>query len=236
MNLVCALICAALAAQLELEPRVVKLERRGGEELWTVRAKECSLGALLARIGELSGLTLDAGSRLAEAPRVTISLTRRPLEQVLEFALGSAGFLLAIETPALDRSGDGILHVRADRSSAETSDERAGLAAAAWARAAARFPRHPVAATARLAQGELAELRGEREHARERYLDLMAAAPGSSATPEAYLRAGRIAAERGDWSEASEHFRALANLPRADEYQALARIELASATLHLGDA
>ena len=43
----------ALAGQLTLEPALVKLERQGGLELWTVRAHDCSVRALLARVAEL---------------------------------------------------------------------------------------------------------------------------------------------------------------------------------------
>ncbi len=142
----------ALAGQIALEPSVVKLERRDGLELWTVRAREASAKALLERVAELAQYGIDATSALDRAPLVTIALDKRPLEQVLEFALGSAGLLVEVS--------DATIHVRADRGADETPDQRAGLAAAAWARAAAQHPRHPVAATARLAQGELEELRG----------------------------------------------------------------------------
>jgi predicted negative regulator of RcsB-dependent stress response len=217
-----------LAGQGPFEPAVVKLERQAGVELWTVRAREASVRALLTRVAELSEREVDASSALERAPLITISLERRPLEQVLEFALGSAGLLVEVDARAI--------RVRADRPGEETPDQRASLAAGAWARAAERHPRHPVAASARLAQGELLELRGHSEAARERYLDLLARTPASGSASEAYLRAGRIASAKGDWGEASEHFRALANLPAADEYRAVARLELARATLKLGDA
>ena len=232
MNTACLLAARLLlpsfVAQIALEPAVVKLERRDGLELLTVRARESSVRALLERVAELAQLEIDATSALERAPLVTIALDRRPLEEVLEFALGSAGLLVDVR--------DATIHVRADHGADDTPDQRASLAAAAWARAAARHPRHPVAAAARLAQGELEELRGHPQAARERYLELVEHAPAAAATSEAYLRAGRIAAERGDWREASEHFRALANLPGADEYRAVARVELARATLQLGDA
>lgn len=218
----------APAEASRFEPAIVKLERIDGRELWTVRARGSSVSALLNRVSELSGRSIDAGSSMALAPLVTISLERRPLEQVLEFALGSAGLLVEVDAESI--------HVRADQASRETPEQRAGLASAAWGRAAALHPNHPVAATARLAQGELEELGGRDDAARQRYLDLLVHAPTSAAAGEAYLRAGRLAAERSDWSEASEHFRALANLAGADEYRAVARVELARATLRLGDA
>lgn len=223
-----SLLLPALSGQLALEPALVKLERKDGLELWTVRARESSVKALLERVAELAQCEIDATSALDRAPLVTVALDRRPLAELLEFALGSAGLLVEVH--------DGAIHVRADRGADETPDQRAGLAAAAWARAAARHPRHPVAASARLAQGELEELRGRSDAARQRYLELLEHAPAAPATSEAYLRTGRIAAERGDWREASEHFRALANLPGAEEYRAVARVELARATLELGDA
>lgn len=220
------LFCAVL--QVQLEPTVVKLERREGRELWTVRARQASAVALLERVAELSDRRLEATSALERAPLIDVSLDRRPLEQVLEFALGSAGLRCRVERTALI--------VRSDVAPGDTLEDLAALAADAWSRAATRFPRHAIAPTARLAQGELAELTGRTDTARASYLDLLASAPAAASAGEALLRAGRLAAARADWSEASEHFRALANLPDAGEYQAVARVELARATLALGDA
>jgi hypothetical protein len=222
-----ALLLAA-APQVQLEPTVVKLERSSGRELWTVRARQASAVALLERVAELSGRRLEATSALERAPLIDVSLDRRPLEQVLEFALGSAGLRCRVERTAL--------LVRSDVAPGDTTEELAALASEAWARATARFPRHPIAPSARLAQGELAELSGRADSARANYLELLASAPAAPGAGEALLRAGRLAAARADWSEASEHFRALAVLPDAGEYQAVARIELARATLALGDA
>lgn len=223
-----AALLLASTAQVQLEPSVVKLERREGRELWTVRARQASAVALLERVAELSGRRLEATSALERAPLIDVSLDRRPLEQVLEFALGSAGLRCRVEREAL--------LVRSDEARGDTAEELAALAAAAWERASARFPRHPIAPTARLARGELAELAGHPDAARADYLDVLADAPGSPGAGEALLRAGRLAAARADWNEASEHFRALANLAGAGEYQAVARVELARATLALGDA
>ena len=218
----------APSAQVELEPAIVQLEQVDGVELWSVRAQRSSPAALLRRIAELSGREVDATTALERAPLISVSLDRRPLSEVLEYALGSAGLRGEL--------AERVLIVRPDLSAEDTPEQCLGAASAAWARAAARFPRHPIAANARLAQGEIDELRGRPDAARARYLDALTLDPASITAPEAYLRAGRIAAERGDWSEASEHFRALANLPAAEEYRAVARVELARATLALGDA
>lgn len=217
----------APARQIALEPAVVRLEHLGGADLWTVRASECSPALLVQRLSELAELQIDSTPALQRAPRISVSLTRRPLDVVLEYALGSAGLRAELDQETIV--------VRQDRREGGTLDERLGRASAAWARAAGRFPDHPTAAGARLALGELEELFGRDESARSRYLEVLTKAPGSGATPEAYLRAGRIAAQRGDWSEASEHFRTLANLGGAEEYVSIARLELARATLRLGD-
>lgn len=224
------LAASALASdpQIALEPAVVRLEHVGGADLWTVRASECSPALLVQRLSELAELQIDSTPALQRAPLISVSLTRRPLDLVLEYALGSAGLRAELDTQTIV--------VRQDRRAGGTLDERLGRASAAWARAAGRFPDHPTAAGARLAMGELEELFGRDESARSRYLEVLTRAPGSEATPEAYLRAGRIAAQRGDWSEASEHFRTLANLEGAEEYVSVARLELARATLRLGDA
>ncbi|MEQ1894251.1 MAG: hypothetical protein ABL998_17045, partial [Planctomycetota bacterium] len=71
------LSCAVL--QVQLEPTVVKLERREGRELWTVRARQASAVALLERVAELSNRRLEATSALERAPLIDVALDRRPL-------------------------------------------------------------------------------------------------------------------------------------------------------------
>jgi TolA-binding protein len=222
-----ALLAAASWQGIGLEPSVVKVERGEQGERWTVRARQASPRLLLERVAELGGLELAGLEALESAALIDVGLERRPLAELLEYSLGSLG--LAAEV------GPERITVLPALARAPTRDEEVALASAAWARAARRFPRHPAAATAQLAQGELQELLGRQEAARTSYLDLLGSAPRSRAAAEAYLRAGRIAARRGEQGEAAEHFRALANLKGAEEYQAVARLELARATLALGD-
>ncbi len=223
----------SMRQELAREPALVKVERVRDapgtpDERWTVRARDSSPRALLERLAEISGRALEADAALDRAGPVTVSLDGRSLEQVLEYALGAVGLQAELSRDAIS--------VRDDTAEADTPGQRAALAEAAWQRAAARFPRHAGATSAALARGELAELRGRSESARGRYLELLERDPRSPPAAEAYLRAGRIAAERREWGEASEHFRALANLAGAEEYQAVARVELARATLALQDA
>ncbi|HEX6886447.1 MAG TPA: hypothetical protein VF530_23930 [Planctomycetota bacterium] len=223
MSAALLLVLLQLASQ-GAAPRV-DVERGDGGELWSVHTDGTTLDALLARIAQLSGHALEAGPELARAPRVALALERRPLAEVLEYALGTAGLVAELEGRAL-----------CVRPEAREREARVLAAEAAWSRLAERHPTHPHGARARLAQGELAELGGRAEAAHLYYLELLRSAPASDAAREAYLRAGRLAGKLGRWDEAATLFRALAELPGADEQRAPARLELAHATLRRGDA
>ncbi len=203
----------------------VRVETIEGRPWFTVRAQNASAEHILAQVARASGHDLENHVSFDRAALVTVALVRRPLDQVLEYLLGSIGLRHELRQ-------DAIVVLPAE---VENADLGLALANDAWIRAAGRYPAHPSAPAARLAQGEIAELRGELELARERYLALIQDYPRASTTGEATMRAGRISARLGQWGEASRLYRGLANLDSAPEYHAAARLEWARAMVAQGE-
>ncbi len=232
MRLFAALLAAALCLSARRPtaedgaPLVVEAESIDGARWWTVRGKDVPLDRLLLQVARKAGFRLEGLLAAQHDALVSVDLRRRPLDQVLEVVLGSLGL-------AHDFEADRLIVMPADAGS--TSEELLDAATAAWSRAANRFPTHPRAVAARLAQGEIAELRGLLVAADDLYRSVITTFPGSSEAAEALLRSGRIHERLGEWSEASMRFRELASLPGHDEFHAPARLELARCLLELGN-
>jgi tetratricopeptide (TPR) repeat protein len=211
---------------LYLRP-VVTVEHIDGRPWYTVRAQNAAAEQILTELARLSDRELEGFEALSRSSLVTVDLERRPIEVVLEYTLGSIGLGYELRRDRITVSKDGFEIV-----GTEENLERASFA---WVRAASRFPDHPEAAAARLAQGEISELRGLLGPARDHYLTLIERYPKSPFTAEAYMRAGRVSAQLGDWAGASRNFRTLANMATAPDYHAAARLEWAKAQIKLDD-
>jgi len=202
----------------------VEVEALEGRSWFTVHAQNASAERVLLELARASGRELELHVPLDSA-LLTIDLVRRPLEQVVEYALGSVGMHHEMRQDTI------VVHP----GTAQDVEGAFDLASAAWSRAALRFPDDPQAPVARLSQGEIAEWHGDLELARDRYLSLPRDYPKASEVAEATLRAGRISERLGQWGEASRLFRTLANLESAQEYQAIARLEWARAMIAQGE-
>ncbi|HEX6883726.1 MAG TPA: hypothetical protein VF530_10115 [Planctomycetota bacterium] len=221
---VLALLAPALAAQAGSEPllSIVRHEAPAGLR-WTVLCQDVPLDELLDALARKAGLSLDASGASLAGATLTLELRQRPLEEVLAVVLGSQGLV-----PELAR--------RTLRVTPEPSDpqELLRLALAAWQVVEARGDGHAVA-RARLARGELLELRGELEDAYALYAELALEGAGEE-RHEATFRAGRVLQRLGHWAEAAQHFRTLAGLEEAVALRTRARLELARCSIELGDA
>lgn len=188
------LLLAALSFQepversLYLRPEV-KMERIDGRPWFTVRAQNASVEEIIAELASASDREVQGFDTLERSALVTVDLEQRPLDVVLEYTLGSIGIEFELRRDRIIISPGAPENLGTDESL-----ERASFA---WVRAATRFPDHPEAATARLAQGEIAELRGLLGPARDHYLTLIERYPKSPLAAEAYMRAGRVSARLG---------------------------------------
>jgi tetratricopeptide (TPR) repeat protein len=231
MMLALAVTALAFAGAQEIhDGNLVRPLRVGAESiegrLWfSVQAQNASALGVVREIARLSGRDVTGLDALDEPALVTVDLVDRPLDQVLEFTLGSLGLRADLSRTTIE--------IVSDRP--KTADEHLDLAAAAWLRAWSRFPDHMDAPQARLAQAEIAEMRGLSSAARSSYLTLAEDYPSSAVVGEAYMRAGRISGQLGQWAEASRLFRTLSNLDAGSEYHAAARLEWARAMVAQGD-
>ena len=232
MMLASLVVSAALTAPLVASQgpgafgdTVIRQEYDSGGVWWTVRVRNFSATKLADRLAELTARSVEGREHLRQAPLLTVDLDRRPLDQVLEFALGSVGLRHELRR-------DTITVVPAEEEL--PVDELMATTAAAWVRAISRFPDVDEAPMALLAQGELAELRGLEQVAREYYVSIIEDHADSEHVDHAYMRAGRLSAKMGLYTEAARYFRALANR-RGSEYCPAALLELARAEIALGN-
>ena len=206
-------------------PRIVsisKQETKSGPR-WSVLCEETPIDKLMRALTKKTGLALEGIELLPFGARVSIELKRRPLEQVLAIVIGTQGLRYEIVRGTLR-----LLPPSNDPA------ELLRLAQSAWNTVEAEGDEH-AAASAKLAQGNLAEVRGDLDGAYRIYAEL-AEDDHSPDAPEATYRAGRILERLGHWAEAAQHFRVLAALDGAKSFHAKARLELARVSTELGDA
>jgi tetratricopeptide (TPR) repeat protein len=206
-------------------PRIVsisKQETKGGPR-WSVLCEATPIDELMRALAKKTGLALVGLELLPFGNQVSIELERRPLEQVLAIVIGTQGLRHEVVRGTLR-----LLPPSNDPS------ELLRLAQSAWNTVEAEGDEH-AAASAKLAQGNLAEVRGDLDGAYHIYAEL-AEEEHSPDAPEATYRAGRILERLGHWAEAAQHFRVLAALDGAKSFHAKARLELARVSIELGDA
>ena len=212
---------------LSVQQPLIESRTQDGTRWWTVKVHQMPVDRFLYMLGNRSGMEVEGLATLRLNALVTVDLRERPLEHVLEFTLGSIGLNFRLRRDTIE-----ILPDAGDAIAANDAMTRAALA---WFAATSRFPDHPSAPVARLAQGELAELRGDLAGAQTLYASIPADYPASLSAIEATMRAGRVLTRLERWQEASVQFRSLTQDPDASEYWASARLEIARADVNLGD-
>jgi hypothetical protein len=220
---------AALSSAKDVEPArgrpVVSISRQETQDgpRWSVLCEEAPFDELVRALARKAGLALEQGELLPVGARVSIELERRPLEQVLAIVLGTQNLRHELARGTL-------------RLLPPTNDaaELLRLAQDAWRTVEAEGDEQ-AAVRSKLAQGNLAEVRGDLEGAYRLYAELAEESP-SEDSAEATFRAGRVLQRLGHWAEAAQHFRTLASLDEARRFHSKARLELARASIELGDA
>jgi tetratricopeptide (TPR) repeat protein len=193
----------------------------------SLRADNAPLEQVLTKLTSELGYTLEG---LADARRptlITVALEDRRLDQVLEYVLGSVGMTYRLRTRAIT--------VLPDTSAEMGRPELLQLAGAAYLQAFREHADHALAPAARLDQGSIAELQGYPGAALDHYQALIADYPRATQVPEAYMRSGLALERLGNWADAAEQFRAVANIEFAKEFAVPSRLELARCTIEVGD-
>jgi hypothetical protein len=221
----------------------LRVERRldeDGVEYVTLVGSNVSLFTVARRVAELSNrLLFGFEERALAAPLVTVDLRDRPLEEALEYVLGSAGLAAEITPSVLDvRTADLF----------GDADALRMRALAGYSRSTLRHVDSALAPRARLAQGALEEERGNDTSAIGHYQLLIEAHPASPLVLEATLRIADALARQGEWNLALgqyTHVTAISpqaltdagQLPRSlEEYRVRATLQIARCNVELGRA
>ena len=207
--------------------RIVSIEVIDGDPLCTVVVEDESIRRVLNELAgylEVQLLGFDGVQRTA---LVTTDLRRRPVRQVLEFLLGSVGLRAQLRADTLTVVEDKPLAI--DRGTLLQ------IASANYLRAQTLFPGHPLAASARISQGRLEELRENWTGAMEHYHTVAENYSTSEECAESLFRAGLMNERMSQWPEANLLFRQLVNLPAVHDFEALGRVELARCLIRTQD-
>ena len=165
-------------------PLSVTVTTEGGAQWCSVRASNVTLARVLEHVARKTGRLIEGLDARHAGALVTVDLARRPVEHVLEYVLGSVGLRSQLRRDTLT--------ILPEISDDIDSNDLLVLATAAWLRALTRYPGHASAPFARLALGEIAELRSMLGAAHEHYQTLIETYPDSTSVAEAHMRSGRI--------------------------------------------
>ena len=206
-----------------VRPTRVEIVGSGTQARATVVAANLSIEALVLRIADRTSRRVE-GIGLGGIPSlVTVELVDRPLLQVLEIILGSAGLTFELQP--------GVLRIIDAGTEPEDVDFLEARSLAHYLRATTQFPNHPLAADARLDQGELEESRGNFEAAFDHYQALVENFPYSERVPDAHLASGKVLERLGRYSEAHTQYLEVTRLPATDPRRNRARLALARVNL-----
>lgn len=195
-----------------------------GELLVSVEARDKQVNEVVAAIAKEAGLEVTGFEPDKRQPLVAVELSQRPLDMVLEFVLGSVGF-------EYDRAGT-TLNVHGHEGDTPGLLNRAQVA---YARATNSYPKSSHAPGARLAQGWIAEQKGDLSSALNMYQLVPEVYPNSTEVAEAYYHSGHISEELGNWRDAVQSYDKLSETSIEHNFHAQQRLGRARCDIALGD-
>lgn len=211
----------------QIHPTRVEVAGRGAEARATVVAVNVSVETLVDRIAERTDRRVEGFGPSGNPALVTVELIDRPLMQVLEVVLGSVGLSFELQPGVLR-----ILDAEAESHDVRLLEARS---LAHYLRATTTFPNHPLAAKARLDQGELEERRGNLEAAFDHYQSMLEGFPYSDLVSDAHLMSGAVLEKLGRYAEAHTEYLSVTRLPNTDPRRNQARLALARCQLELSN-
>jgi tetratricopeptide (TPR) repeat protein len=206
---------------------VVEVDPSGARDRASVRAVNASLERVVDELARRTGRIVRGLDGPKRAALVTVELVDRPIEQILEYVLGTCGLRAEFQPGAIE-----IVEENTEALSVERVRE---LAMSQYVRATMRFPGHPAVERGRLSQGALEEARGNLAAALEQYQILLDDYPNSPLRLEGHLRAGDALERLGRFAEAAGEYRHAAGTDEQDAQHVPARLGLARCQLALGN-
>jgi len=201
-----------------------------GATLLSIQARDVSVHALLDLVARRLRVELTGFDLIVRDPKVSAYLVRRPYRDALRWTLGSVGLAAEVDGRRI--------HVREDVSPYPTAHALLEEASRRYFVALRDHGDWPLADRAEMARAEIEERLGP-DHGNAAVLSydaLVRQYPKSDLVPEAILRAARILARSGDWSQAVLRYEELANLDYPHPFHVDARRELAESLCRLGEA
>ncbi len=213
----------------------VAVSEKNGDLYCDVQARDIEVHRLMAQLGRELGLKVVGFEDVEESQRISVFLRERPVDQTIQYILGSAGLSATVTARTIAVSGE----------LPPFPDSQAVLDAAemAFVTTLTRFPKSAEAPTARLSLAGIALDQGNPSMAVRHYETLIEDFPDDSRVQDAHMSAGRLLVELEEWVQALPHFQEIANI-KLDEKTpaelfpvvAEARRELARCILMRGEA
>jgi tetratricopeptide (TPR) repeat protein len=209
------------------DPLVVEVDPTGPRDRASVRAANASLERVVGELARRTGRVVEGLTGPGRNALVTVELIDRPVEQILEFVLGSAGMRAELRP--------GLLRVLPDDSETLSPERLRERALALYLRSTMEHPDHPAAERGRLSQGAVEEARGNLSAALEHYQTLIEFYPESPLHAEAHLRSGSALERLGRFAEAANEYRVAASGEESAPQHAPAKLGLARCRIELGN-
>jgi tetratricopeptide (TPR) repeat protein len=222
----------ALLAGLTLGARPVEgydvhADRRDGEWWCSVHAQRANLRDLTRSLAIQLGVRAEGLDAFDEEQEVTVVLEDRELADVLTRVYGAVGCKAELRT--------NVLRIAATDHAHANADELRNSAIATYLVAQRKWPDHPAAATAKLAQADVEIARGNPAAAIAHFEALIQRDRGAAELPDALMRCARLLASQGEWESVVQRLTDLLRLDRRHPYEIAARLLLARAHAMLGD-
>jgi tetratricopeptide (TPR) repeat protein len=223
-----SIACAPLAiAQDPPATALISTVQREKDWFCSISAPRTPLDEIVKQLAHSMNVEVEGLDRISPTALVTVELRDRPVAQVLEWMLGSAGLHATWRT--------GIIELHELTPASPTPDELRECALTAYTSALRSFPDAAAGATAAFARASIYEHRGDFQQAIASFDSLVRAFPQSAQAPEALIRSARKLAEQGDWAGAGAHYADLLRLTSVGPYTIEARVGFANSLARQGE-
>lgn len=229
-----SLALGAPQADSVVSESLVKTYEESGDIYCDVQARGAQIHHVMAKLARSLEVDLRGFEDVEESRHVNAFLQHRPVDQAIQFLLGSVGMTATVTASYIEVRGE--LPPFPDTASTLQAAEIAYL------KALQRYPHSEEAPKARMSLAEISLDQGFPARAVRHYEALIDDYPSCEFVHEAHMRAGRLLVGLEQWPEAQAHFEAMANI-KIDEATprewipmiAEARRELARCVLWRGE-
>lgn len=205
----------------------IQVDRRDGRWWCSLEAQRANLRDVLRSLSLKLGVHVEGLDVVAPEQEVTAQLDDRELHEVLARVLGAVGLEAELRT--------NVLRVAAVDFDHASADELRDLAVATYLTAQRRWPDHPSAVDAKLAQAAIEETRGNVPAAIAHLEAAIQRHRNSDKLPDALMHSAELLATQHEWASVVARLSELLRLDRRHGFEIPARLLLARAYAMLDD-